>query len=63
MIAVQECLRFWERNNLAVVWNPKNLEYAVKTANYMEHARLSGIAAKKEKRIFAVGCVIFMMIV
>lgn len=64
MIAVQECLRFWGINSLIInLWNIENLEHAVKTVSYIGLVKLSGIKEKKERRIFAVGCAIPLLIV
>ena len=64
MIAVQECLRFWERNSLIInLWNPENLEHAVRTVKFMGHVRLSGTVAKEAKKIPVVNYVFSMMIV
>ena len=46
-----------------ILWKPKNLEYAVKTANYMEHARLNGTVEKSKKKPSVVDYVISLLIV
>jgi hypothetical protein len=45
------------------LWNPENLEFAVRTVSFTASAKLNGIAPKEVKRIFAASCAILMAIV